>query len=245
MAIESVCLLLGRSTIRDWLVDALERMETDTGASVDLIVRTNTGGRPPETPLEHPFDAEMAHVRPESVDGRVAIPDSMVARIAEETDVVVQNGVGILTGAILSEPEYGVLSYHHGDIRRYRGVITHFWNYLNRDETGGVTLLQLDESLDGGGIAAERTVDLSDCLTWSALERRKHDAGVPLVADAVASFADPDFEPTHVPESELGRMYYSSDVTLPVIGKYLLLETARTTWARVRKLRYLLGIYRG
>ena len=245
MPIESVCLLLGRPSIRDWLVEALKRMESETDASVNLLVRTNTDGQNPETALAHPFDSETVYVRPERVDdSRVAIPDEAVARIAEETDVVIQNGVGILTGDILTEPEYGVLSYHHGNIRRYRGVITHFWNYLNRDEMGGVTLLQLDESLDGGDIAAERTVNLASCLTWTEVEHRKQVAGIPLVADAVANFEDPDFEPTHVPEADLGRMYYSSDVTPPVIAKYLLMETTLTARARFGKLRYLLNIYR-
>lgn len=242
MPVESVCLLLGRDSIRDWLADALRRMERETDATLDLVVRTDTGGEPPDAPLDHPFEADTAYVDPIEDDGRVRIPDGTVDRIAAETDVAVQNGVGILTGRILTAPEYGVLSYHHGDVRRYRGVITHFWNYLNRDDEGGVTLLQLDESLDGGGIAAERTVDLSGAVTWSEVEHRKHRAGVPLLADAVRNFEAPGFTPTVLPESELGRVYYSADVTLPVIARYLLLETATAGYARYRKLRYLLGV---
>lgn len=246
MTVDRVCLLLGRDVLRDWLRDALVEMETRTDASLVLVVRTDTGGSPPATPLAHPFDADVAYVEPERDDrGRVSLPDAAVDRIARETDVVVHNGVGILTGRVLTAPEYGVLSYHHGDIRRYRGVLTHLWNYLNRDEEGGVTLLRLDESLDAGGIAAERTVDLSECVTWTEVERRKQVAGVPLVADAVENLTDPAFEPTVVPDDELGRMYTSADVTPGVVARYLLLETAVAAAARVRKLRYLLGVLRG
>jgi folate-dependent phosphoribosylglycinamide formyltransferase PurN len=246
VTIDHICLLLGRDHLRGWLVDALSQAESETGATVDLIVRTDTHGREPATPMDHPFDADVIYSHPETVAGgrRVRPREGTVNRIAAETDVVVQNGVGVLTGRILTAPEYGVLSYHHGDIRRYRGVITHFWNYLNRDDEGGVTLLQLDESLDGGGIAAERAVDLSACVTWGEVERRKQRAGVPLVTDAIENFADPTFEPTELPEKDLGRMYYSSDVTLPVVANYLVLETAKAGISRVQKLRYLLGLYR-
>jgi folate-dependent phosphoribosylglycinamide formyltransferase PurN len=244
LGIERICLLLGRDTLRWWLEEALLMVERDTDATVSLIVRTDTDGAPAE-PLTHPFDAEVRYTTPTSAESgpAVRIPQQTVSTIADECDVVVQNGVGILTGEILTEPTYGVLSYHHGDIREYRGVLTHFWNYLNGDEAAGVTLLQVDESLDGGGIAAETTVDLTGCRTWSEIESRKHIGGIPLIAQAVEHFADPDFEPERVPEAELGRMYYSSDVTLPVIARYAVVETARTVHDRVTNLGYLLSIY--
>lgn len=244
--IEQICLLLGRDRLRWWLRDALLAVERRTDATVSLIVRTDTEGHEPANPLTHPFDAEVRYAAPAPVeDGPgVTIPSETVSAIAADCDVVVQNSVGILSGDILTEPTYGVLSYHHGDIRQYRGVITHFWNYLNRDETAGVTLLQLDESLDGGGIAAETTANLTGCRTWSEVEARKQIAGIPLIEQAVENFADPDFEPERVPADELGQMYYSSDVTLPVIGKYAAMETARTLHDRMTNLRYLFDIYR-
>jgi hypothetical protein len=241
-----LCLLLGRPVVWSWLYDALETVERETDTSVDLVVRTDTGGRPAETRLDLPFDATETYSAVEPVDGgpAVRLPDATVDRIVEETDVVFHNGVGILSGRILTEPEHGVLSYHHGDIRRYRGVLTHLWNYLNGDEVGGVTVLRLTEELDVGGIVAAAEVDLSNCLTWSEVETRKQLAGVPLLARAVENATDPDFEPDVPDPDELGRMYRSSDVTLPVIARYLLRETVLTTRKRALNLRKLLGIYR-
>lgn len=243
--VRRICLLLGRDRLYWWLREALLEAERETDATVAVIVRTDTGGHPPTDPLDHPFDAEVRYAETTPVDGRpaVTLPTGTVSRIADECDVVVQNGVGILAGDVLTEPAYGVLSYHHGDIREYRGVITHFWNYLHGDDTAGVTLLQLDESLDGGGIAAETDVDLTGCTTWSEVESRKHIAGIPLVREAIEHLADPDFEPERLSEADLGRMYYSSDVTLGVIAKYALIETARTTHDRLTNLRYLFDIY--
>lgn len=245
MPIEQISLLLGRSFLRPWLREALMTVERETDASVDLIVRTDTDGRP-LADTENPFDADVVFAEPIPADDEfgVELPEETVQRVADHTDVAVQNGVGILTGTILDAPEHGVLSYHHGDIREYRGVITHFWNYLDGVEEAGVTLLQLTEELDGGRIAAERTVDLRGAVTWSEVESRKQLAGVSLLREAVENFQDPAFDPPTVDESDLGRMYYSDDVTPPVIGRYLLDETLATVRDRVGNLRYLLEIYR-
>jgi len=242
----SVCLLLGRPVVWPWLRDAVGTVDRETDASIDLVVRTDTDGWPAAEQLDLPVDAPETYAAVEPVDGGpvVRLPDATVDRIARETDVVIHNGVGILSGRILTEPEHGVLSYHHGDIRRYRGVLTHLWNYLNGDETGGVTVLRLTEELDAGGIAANTEVDLSNCLTWSEVETRKQLAGVPLLARAVENVTDPEFEPDVPDPDELGRMYRSSDVTLAVVARYLLRETFLTTRKRFFNLRYLLGVYR-
>lgn len=242
----SVCLLLGRPVVWSWLRDAVATFERETDASVGLVVRTDTDGWPAPEPLDLPVDAPETYSRVEPVDGGPALelPDATADRIARETDVVFHNGVGILSGRILTAPEHGVLSYHHGDIRRYRGVLTHLWNYLHGDETGGVTVLRLTEALDTGEIAAYTEVDLANCLTWSEVETRKQLAGVPLLARAVENVADPEFEPDVPDPDELGRIYRSSDVTLAVVARYLLRETFLTARKRFFNTRYLLGVYR-
>jgi methionyl-tRNA formyltransferase len=251
MAIERLALLLGRDHLRDWFADALVEMVARTDARVTLVVRTDTDGHDPgsggrvdipDAARSPELERRYVSLDPVADGPGVRFPATTVDRIAN-ADIALQNGVGILKGDVLTAPDHGVLSYHHGDIRRYRGVYTHLWNYLDRVATGGVTLLQLTEALDAGAIAAEREVDLADCLTWSELEGRKHRAGVPLVADAVQRF-DAGREPERVPEDELGRMYYSSDVTLGVVAKYVALETAKTAFNRVQNARSLLGIWR-
>lgn len=242
----SVCLLLGRSVVWSWLRDAIETVERETDATVDLVVRTDTDGMPAAERLDLPVDATETYAAVEPADGgpAVRLPDATIDRIARETDVVFHNGVGILSGRILTAPDHGVLSYHHGDIRRYRGVLTHLWNYLHGDETGGVTVLRLTEELDAGGIVAYTEVDLANCLTWSEVETRKQLAGVPLLARAVENVTDTEFEPDVLTPDELGRVYRSSDVTLAVVARYLLRETFLTARKRFSNLRYLLGVYR-
>jgi len=252
-AVERVCLLVGRSSLPAWVEHALATVERETDATVSLVVRTDTGGTAPAPAERLDLPAETGAADAETVyaesvpaeDGPgVAVPEDVVERIAAETDVVFHNGVGILRGSVLTAPEHGVLSYHHGDVREYRGVVTHFWNYLHRDETGGVTVLQLTEDLDAGGVVAVREVSLAGCRTWRAVETRKQWAGEPLLAEAVESLSNPAFEPTVPDPDELGPVYRSSDVTPAVVGRYLLLETAKTLLARARKLRYLWNLRR-
>jgi methionyl-tRNA formyltransferase len=239
--IERVALLQGRPDLWWFQADALARLEAETDASVDLVVRTDLPeGRTPPADATR-FDAPVVPADLVAVDDtRVAFPDHALARIGE-CDLAVHVGVGVLAGDVLSAPTHGVLSYHHGDLRRYRGVITHFWNYLDRVETGGVTVQRLTPDLDAGEIIAETSVRLDDAVTWSEVESRKHRAGVPLLAEAVRNIEAPDVRPVRLDQDELGQMYRSDDITAAVIMRYLVLETLEGIKSRIRKTRYLLG----
>lgn len=158
----------------------------------------------------------------ESTEGvAVFLPDVVVDDVAAHCDVVVHEGVGILSGRILTAPDQGVLSFHHGDIREYRGIGHGFWEYMHGEDRSGVTLQRLNETLDGGEIIAFREVDISDAHTYPEIRRRLGRAAVPMLATGIRCLRDPDFSPEVVPEEELGTMYYSSMVDLPVRAQYL------------------------
>lgn len=140
-------------------------------------------------------------------DNRITLPTQLVETIADSTDVVIHNGVGILSGSILNEPEYGVLSYHHGDIREYRGASGGYWEFLNDEDEMGVTLQQLTEELDGGRIIVYESVDISDLHTFSEIVTESREQSVPMLAEAIRSLEKQSFTPTEVDESELGELY--------------------------------------
>ncbi|WP_226012711.1 formyltransferase family protein [Halomicrobium salinisoli] len=152
-------------------------------------------------------DAERIRCEPETVDGwKNALPDPAVDRLAE-TDAAVRFGFGFLVGDALSAPDRGVLSFHHGNLREYRGQPMGFWEYVHGRETAGVTLQRLNETLDGGEIVAERRVRVGDAPTWRAVRRRLFAASEPMLADGVRDLRDPDFEPENLAEDELGDLY--------------------------------------
>ncbi|MFC7080855.1 formyltransferase family protein [Halorussus caseinilyticus] len=99
------------------------------------------------------------------------LPDHAVETVGE-ADVAIRFGFGILKGDVLDAPDHGVLSFHHGDLRKYRGMPSGFWEYLHDEDTAGVTLQRLSETLDGGAIVAYEPVDIAEAPTWPAVRRR-------------------------------------------------------------------------
>ncbi|UPV99307.1 hypothetical protein M0R88_12325 [Halorussus gelatinilyticus] len=145
---------------------------TPIGATVKLGDRP--GYRRPRdvATIEGIGDPETLAVEPEPApDFGNVLPDRAVERVGE-TDVAIRFGFGILKGDVLDAPERGVLSFHHGDLREYRGMPCGFWEFLNDEDTAGVTLQRLTETLDGGEIVAYEPVDLADARTWSEVRER-------------------------------------------------------------------------
>ncbi|WP_185715540.1 hypothetical protein [Halocatena pleomorpha] len=154
----------------------------------------------------------------------VNIPSGVVKTIANACDVVVHYRVGILQGDILTRPQYGVLSFHHGDIRQYRGTPAGLWEFLHDAPQGGVTLQQLTPKLDAGAIVAFEPVDLTDATTWAAVRQRLFRVSPMVLVRGIRHIQDPSFEPVSVPDEDLGTLYYLSDVTLRVQAQYLFKE---------------------
>jgi len=174
--------------------------EPDTGG-VHVTALEATAGAP----------VVFEQLAPETVvDGRVELPEPLVERIAA-ADVVVHLGVGILTGPILTEPAHGVVSYHEGDLRAYRGSSSGFWEFLEGEPTTAVTVQRLTETLDGGQIVVEAPVDIRDAGSVLEVRRRLEEASVPLMAEAIERLGRPEFDPETVSEDELGRLYVRAD----------------------------------
>lgn len=144
---------------------------------------------------------------PESVDGwKHRLPERAVDRLAG-VDVAVRFGFGFLVGDALTAPERGVLSFHHGDLREYRGQPMGFWEYVGGEETAGVTLQRINETLDGGEVVVTREVAVGDAPTWGAVRQRLFDASEGMLAEGVRRLRSPDFEPESLSESDLGELY--------------------------------------
>ncbi|WP_410764443.1 hypothetical protein [Haloferax sp. DFSO60] len=99
------------------------------------------------------------------------LPDGVVDEVGT-TDVAIRFGFGMLKGDVLDAPTYGVLSYHLGDIRTYRGQVGGFWEFLNDEDEMGITLQRLTETLDGGEIVELKTIDISGLETWQEIRQQ-------------------------------------------------------------------------
>lgn len=152
-------------------------------------------------------DADWLAYEPETVDGwKNALTGPAVERLAE-TDVAVRFGFGFLVGDALTAPEMGVLSFHHGDFREYRGQPMGFWEYVHGRSAAGVTLQRINETLDGGEVVVSKQVDIADAPTWGAVRCRLFDASEGMLAEGIRRLERDDFEPETLSADELGDLY--------------------------------------
>lgn len=147
--------------------------------------------------------------RPLEDEWGIELPADIVARIDRDSDVVINFEHAILKGDILEATEHGVVSFHASDITRYRGRPALFWQYLNDEDTVGVTLQQLNPELDGGKPILIERVDVSDAHTHWEMKWRQIDLFEPMLTAGIERLKDPDFE-VEEPDS-LGELSFASD----------------------------------
>lgn len=169
--------------------------------------------------------ADTISCKPVATEGfGQALPGKVVKEIANRSDVVFRQGFGILKGDILTQPKYGVLSYHHGDPRAYRGGPPGFWEFLHGRDRAGMMLQRLSEELDAGEIVVYDEVDITDAKTWRTVQERQYRKSENFLMQAIGHLTDPDFEPYDV---ELGPIR-----TAPDMGDYIK-YTAKNTMGRL------------
>lgn len=153
-------------------------------------------------------DSDIQYVPPVADGDWTELPPAAVDRVRAHCDVAVRFGFGLLKGDVLEAPDFGVLSFHAADIRRYRGLgVPQAW--LDGCDTMGVTLQRLSEEIDGGEIVAYGETTVEDCATvWDAYDR-VYDVKAGLLAAGIENLRDPTFDAS-VPES-LGPYYPTGD----------------------------------
>ena len=124
-----------------------------------------------------------------------------------EPDAIFRSGFGIIREPVLSLAPAGVLSYHHGDMRHYRGQPVAFWELYNGESHMGVTLQILGEKLDGGVVVSERAVPIRPTDSWRRLERRAYETGIDMLPEACLQMARNAASPYPIPADELGTLY--------------------------------------
>jgi folate-dependent phosphoribosylglycinamide formyltransferase PurN len=147
---------------------------------------------------------------------------------ARQPDCIFRFGFGFIREPVLSMAPKGVISYHHGDIRKYRGTPVGFWELYAGESRMGVTVQILNDKLDAGKVVVERSIPVRSTDSWSTLEKRAYDQSADMIHQACLLLEREDFEPEIVPEKELGSLY-----TLPNLREWAALQS-RVVWRKVR-----------
>ncbi|EMA59372.1 hypothetical protein [Halorubrum lipolyticum] len=156
-------------------------------------------------------DVEWIRTYPTNVSGLWnELPEEVVSEIGARSDVVFRRGFGLVRGSLLSATEHGVLSYHHGDPRAYRGGPAGFWEYMRDEETAGTIVQSLTDDLDAGVVRSYRDVDIADCDTLDEIRRALYGGSTGQLAEAIEAVQDEDREPMVV--DDLGPVYHPPDL---------------------------------
>ncbi len=157
------------------------------------------------------------------------IPAESLARFSH-SDVVVKFGMGLLRNPHLIPTKYGVLSYHHGDPKKYRGRPAGFWESLNSDSSMGVIVQSLSNNLDAGEIKAigfSRVNQTSYRKTLSEV----YATGTPLLRKAISNLDS---------NSSISSSISKKITTLPSNAKVIQLSIKQV---KNRAARYLYGAF--
>lgn len=131
-------------------------------------------------------------------------------------EILFLRGFGIIKEPILSIAPYGVLSYHHADIYRYRGGPPLFWELYHNEKEAGITLQILDAGLDTGTIVLQRFVPIKR-ESWNALREKVYKESEPMAAEALLLLKKQ--APGRNPIGARGKLY-----TLPDLRQWLMLQ---------------------
>lgn len=141
---------------------------------------------------------------------------------------ILRMGFGIIREPVLSLAPKGVISYHHGDLRKYRGQPVGFWELYRGESEMGVCVQVLNEELDAGRIVTEKRVPVHTTDSWRSLEKRCYAASPRMAVEACVLLSKPSFAPQVVPRAELGHLY-----TTPNLRQWLTLQ-GRVALRRLR-----------
>jgi methionyl-tRNA formyltransferase len=144
--------------------------------------------------------------------------ETLEAIRAHSPDVLVLiGGFGILKQPLLELAPHGVLSYHHGDMRRYRGQPPGLWELYNGEHEMGVTVQRLGATVDAGEPIIERTVPIERRDTVRSLQARASERSAEMLYEAVCRLEDPNFRSERI--EQFGLVY-----TLPNLRQWLRLN---------------------
>lgn len=131
--------------------------------------------------------------------------------------LILLGGYGIIKKTLLEIPGIGVLSYHHGDMRKYRGMPPALWELYNNEEEMGITVQLLSTGLDRGIPVEEKFIKIVKNDNVKTLRNRAYFESTPMLYDALNKLSDKKFIPNEI--TKFGEVY-----TLPNFKQWVFLQ---------------------
>lgn len=101
-------------------------------------------------------------------------------------DVIVVAAYGrILPKDIIQLPRYGCINVHASLLPRYRGAAPINWAIINGEKETGITIMQMDEGLDTGGILLQKGIEITKEDTAGTLTEKLSGLGAGLLIEGL------------------------------------------------------------
>lgn len=125
------------------------------------------------------------------------------------------NGYGIIKEPLINLTKLGILSYHHGNMRKYRGMPPAFWELYHNEKEVGMTVQKLSIGLDSGLPIIEKSVKIECNDTLKSLEKRVIEESTLMMHKGLVKLLNPKFKGVEI--SEFGEIY-----TLPNLREWII-----------------------
>lgn len=131
--------------------------------------------------------------------------------------LILTGGFGIIKKPLLEVTPWGVLSYHHGNMRKYRGMPPAFWELFNNEKEMGVTVQLLSPGLDKGFPVEEMNIPILQRDTLKMLETRAMQQSEIMLYKALQKIESGRYISEEI--NEFGKVY-----TLPNLRQWMLFQ---------------------
>ncbi|MEJ2254103.1 MAG: formyltransferase family protein [Nitrospirota bacterium] len=91
----------------------------------------------------------------------------------------------IFKKAVIELPRYGCINIHNATLPKYRGMMPNFWQLYHGEKKVGITIHEINEGIDDGGILLQREVDVLPGETLDSVIRRTKKLGAHLMIEAL------------------------------------------------------------
>jgi hypothetical protein len=89
-------------------------------------------------------------------------------------DLIIRGGSGIYKGEILEVTKMGILGFHHGDNKHFRGGPFGFWEVYHKSPYTSFIIQKLNKELDGGDVLFKSSIETQPLYSLNALKILSH-----------------------------------------------------------------------
>ncbi len=103
-------------------------------------------------------DLKMKYLSPSNINSNII--RNFIKKIKPDLMVLCGYSQNILKKEIFQIPKYGTWNLHASDLPKYRGAAPLNWAIINNEKKIGISIIEVDKTIDGGNILSKKFIKL-------------------------------------------------------------------------------------